>query len=223
MTLSPKIGPTAQPADERRPGETILSGQGGIDVPRRILPRIGVVLAAGRSRRLAALTGGGSKALIRLGGLTLVERAVRTLKQTGIAEVVVVTGSHAGPVGAVVSRMGVSGVRCVLADAWELGNGASLAAAESAVRGEPMFALVMADHLFSEGALVELLRVGEPAVLVDPAPEASAWEEGSRVRIHRNRATAFGKDLLEPGVDCGAFLLPPDIFHALREAGTRCY
>ena len=38
------------------------------DPPRSRLPRVGVVLAAGRSQRLASVTGGGSKALLRLGG-----------------------------------------------------------------------------------------------------------------------------------------------------------
>ena len=35
---------------------------------------VGVVLAAGRSERIRSITGGGSKALLRLGGLSLVER-----------------------------------------------------------------------------------------------------------------------------------------------------
>jgi CTP:molybdopterin cytidylyltransferase MocA len=35
---------------------------------------MGVVLAAGRSERIRSITGGGSKALLRLGGLSLVER-----------------------------------------------------------------------------------------------------------------------------------------------------
>ena len=39
--------------------------------PPAVLPRVGVVLAAGRSERLDALTRGGSKALLRLGGLSL--------------------------------------------------------------------------------------------------------------------------------------------------------
>jgi hypothetical protein len=43
------------------------------------LPRVGVVLAAGRSERLGSVTGGASKVLLRLGGLSLVERAVRSL------------------------------------------------------------------------------------------------------------------------------------------------
>jgi hypothetical protein len=46
--------------------------------------RVGVVLAAGRSERLASVTGGGSTALLRLGGLSLVERAVRSLLAAGL-------------------------------------------------------------------------------------------------------------------------------------------
>jgi hypothetical protein len=38
------------------------------DPARSRLPRVGVVLAAGQSERLASVTGGGSKALLRLGG-----------------------------------------------------------------------------------------------------------------------------------------------------------
>src|SRR5438132_688576 len=40
-------------------------------------PRTAVVLAAGCSQRLSPLTAGGSKLLLRLGGLALIERAVR--------------------------------------------------------------------------------------------------------------------------------------------------
>src|SRR5215218_1115264 len=56
------------------------------------LPRVGVVLAAGQSERLASVTGGGSKALLRLGGLSLVERTVRSLLAAGLERVLVVVG-----------------------------------------------------------------------------------------------------------------------------------
>ena len=45
--------------------------------PETTRPRVGVVLAAGLSSRMAVATGGGSKALLRVGGLSLVERAMR--------------------------------------------------------------------------------------------------------------------------------------------------
>jgi CTP:molybdopterin cytidylyltransferase MocA len=68
-------------------------------------PRVAVVLAAGRSERLADVTGGGSKALVRVGGLSLAGRAVRDLIAAGIERVIVVVGYQAGPVATVVNRI----------------------------------------------------------------------------------------------------------------------
>jgi choline kinase len=124
------------------------------------LPRVGVVLAAGWSERLDAVTRGGSKALLRLGGLSLVERAVRSLLAQGLERVVVVVGHDAGPVATVVGRLGRGRVRAVYADRWSDGNGASLAVVEGAVAGEALFVLLTADHVFGEGALEGLLGGG---------------------------------------------------------------
>jgi 1L-myo-inositol 1-phosphate cytidylyltransferase / CDP-L-myo-inositol myo-inositolphosphotransferase len=183
-------------------------------------PRVGVVLAAGRSERLEPLTRGGSKALLRLGGLSLAERAVRTLLLCGLERVLVVVGHDAGAVAAVVCRLGRGRVRAVYADRWRDGNGASLAAVEGAVAGEALFVLLTADHLFGEGALERLLAAREPAVLVDPAPDRAAWLEGCRVRVVNGHAVAFGKHLDELAIDCGAFLLPPEVFGWQREAAS---
>ncbi|MBA3691655.1 MAG: NTP transferase domain-containing protein, partial [Actinobacteria bacterium] len=165
--------------------------------------RRAVVLAAGHSTRLAGMTGGGSKALLRVGGLSLVERAVRRLLELGMEEVVVVVGYHAGPVAALVNQIVPGRVRAVFAEGWEEGNGASLAAAEDAVAGETLFVLVTADHVFGEASLEALVDAGEPAVLVDGAPEADVLAEGTRVRVERDRAVAFSKALPGPAVDCG--------------------
>ena len=184
------------------------------------LPRVGVVLAAGRSERLDALTRGGSKALLRLGGLSLAERAVRTLLAHGLERVLVVVGHDAGPVAAVVGRLGRGRVRAIYADQWRAGNGASLAAVEAAVAGEALFVLLTTDHLFGEGALDRLLAAGEPAVLIDPTPDRPAWLEGCRVRVVDGATVAFGKHLEEPAIDCGAFLLPAEVFACQRQAAA---
>ncbi len=118
------------------------------------------------------------------------------------------------------SRLGSGRVRAVLAERWELGNGSSLAAAEDSVRDQDLFALITADHLFGERALERVIRAGEPAVLVDPHPSAEAWAEGCRVRIRGGRAVAFGKQIDEPPIDCGVFLLSPQAFQAQREAAV---
>jgi len=188
--------------------------------PPACVPRLSVVLAAGRSERITSITRGGSKALLRLGGLSLVERAVQSLLAGGVKRVVVVVGHDAGPVGAVVGRLGRGRVQAVYADRWRDGNGASLAAADAAVAGEPLFALLTADHVFGDGAIDRLLATGAPAVLVDPTPDHDAWLEGTRVRVVHRAAVAFGKHLDEPAIDCGAFLLPPDIFRCQRQAAA---
>jgi choline kinase/phosphatidylglycerophosphate synthase len=205
-------------------GSERLTDEPGVPVPvdgTRSSPHVGVVLAAGRSERLASVTGGGSKALVRVGGMSLVERAVRCLLRLGLDEVVVVAGYEAGSVSAVVNRIAPGRVRAVLAERWEDGNGASLSAAEPILADEPLFIVVTADHVFGEGSLAPLLRAGRPAVLLDHAPEPTAWAEGTRVRLQEEHAIAFSKDLADPAIDCGAFLLTPAVFAAQREAASR--
>jgi len=202
----------------RRPDGSGLPVSAGDRLPS---PHVGVVLAAGRSERLGSVTGGGSKALVRVGGVSLVERAVRCLLRLGLEEVVVVVGHEAGPVSAVVNRIAPGRVRAVLAERWEDGNGASLSAAEPILADEPLFIVVTADHVFGDGSLAPLMRAGRPAVLLDHAPEPIAWAEGTRVRLQEEHAVAFSKDLGDPSIDCGAFLLTPAVFAAQREAASR--
>ncbi|MGZ5354568.1 MAG: NTP transferase domain-containing protein [Actinomycetota bacterium] len=187
----------------------------------RARPRTGVVLAAGRSERLADVTGGGSKALVRVGGLSLVERAVRGLLAEGIQRVIVVVGYQAGPVAAVVDHLAPGRVRAAFAENWELGNGSSLAAAEPFLAGEDLFVLVTTDHIFGEDALAALVSSPVPGVLVDHAPDPEAWGEGTRVRLHEEHVVEFSKELGDPAIDCGAFLLPPAVFDAQRRAAAR--
>jgi choline kinase/phosphatidylglycerophosphate synthase len=186
-----------------------------------VRPRVGVVLAAGRSERMAGLTPNGSKALIRLGGLTLVERAVRGLLTCGIEEVLVVVGQQSDAVTSIVDAIAPGRARAIHADRWEDGNGATLAMAEPFVANEDLFAVVTVDHLFGAGSLEALLSVDRAAVLVDERPGPEAWGEGTRVLVDGDRAIAFGKELDAPTIDCGAFLLPAEIFRHQRLAADR--
>jgi len=179
--------------------------------------RVGVVLAAGRSERLNGVLNGGSKALLSLGGVSLVERAVRTLHDAGVERVAVVAGYE---IDSLATSLNGSDVEIVRADEWELGNGASMAAAVDLVGDEERFAAMCGDDVFAAGALDDLVRSAAPAVLVDSSPDPAVWAEGTRVRIDDGKATAFGKALDEPAVDCGVFLFPTAIFGAYREAAA---
>src|SRR5438128_6321925 len=129
----------------------MYTGPGG-PVTGGARPRVGVVLAAGRSERLSRLTKGRSKALTHLGGVPLVERAVRTLASAGCTRVVVVAGYQAEDVAAA-ARLAPVPVDVVRADRWEAGNGESLAAAANAGADEELFVLLCGDHAFSKDAL----------------------------------------------------------------------
>ena len=69
----------------------------------------------------------------------------------------------------------------------------SLAGVQGKVLGEALFVLITADHVFGEGGLDRLLAAGEPAVLIEPAPDQPAWAEGTRVRVVDQAVVAFGK------------------------------
>ena len=180
---------------------------------------VAVVLAAGRSERLASMSRGGSKALLRVGGLPLVELSVRRLHALGIDRVVVVVGHDGDRVAAAARRAGGT-VEIVAAEGWEAGNGASLRAAEPFVGDHDRFILVCADHVLPLGSLGDLATSTDPAVLIDRSPTLEVWSEGTRVRLADGSVVAFGKDLPEPAIYCGAFLLPAQVFSALRDAAA---
>ncbi len=55
----------------------------------------GVILAAGRGTRLNGTAGDKPKCLVRAGGMTLLERQIRTLRHAGIDDIAVVVGCQA--------------------------------------------------------------------------------------------------------------------------------
>ena len=58
----------------------------------------GIILAAGKGGRLNGTAGERPKCLMEVGGLSLVERQVRTLRSAGINEIVIVVGCQAAAV-----------------------------------------------------------------------------------------------------------------------------
>ena len=183
-------------------------------------PRRAVILAAGRSERMGLLTAGGSKALLRLGGVPLIERAIQRMHSLGIEDVIVVVGANATSVEQAIGRVTPHGTRTMLADGWDAGNGSSLAAAEPELVDDPLFIVMVGDHLFSDGALDALASASHPCVLIDEHPEPDVWLEGTRVRLEGGNAVEFSRQLGEPAVDCGAFVLTPAIFEAQRRAAA---
>jgi 1L-myo-inositol 1-phosphate cytidylyltransferase / CDP-L-myo-inositol myo-inositolphosphotransferase len=212
--------PTAAHDRPRDTHESVAFGQAGAAAPVSAPPRVAVVLAAGRAERLSKITRGRPKALVLLGGLPLVERAIRTLLAAGVERVIVVSGYQGESLREATTNIPTEKIRIIRSQSWEAGNGASLAAAQGAVFGEERFVLLCGDTVFSRGALGSLVQSSAPAVLVDPSPSPSVWDEGSKVEIEDGMAIRFGKGLRDPAIDCGAFVLGPEVFEAQRRAAA---
>ena len=199
--LQPAAEPTEAATNGARPSTAVGSA---------------IVLAAGQSHRLRAISGGGSKTLLRLGGMSLLDRAVGGLLDAGVGRIIVVVGHDGKRVAAVAKRRAPDRVHVVEAEKWHDGNGSSLSAAEPLVEGEGLFAVQTCDHIFGPGIVDAFVRTGEPAVLVDDS-DRSATDEETKVTVVNGRAVAFGKHLGGQLIDCGLFLLPQNVFEAHRQ------
>jgi choline kinase len=191
---------------------------------RKSAAACGVVLAAGRSQRLASVTHDRSKALLRVGPRTLLEHALHTLRVLGATRTVIAVGYDSDLVRthALSSRARrVEVVEVVEADGWEAGNGSSLAATREAVGDEHLFWLMVCDHVFDPAAIALLALTTRPAALLDPAPSRRMHSDGTRAVVQHGYVVAFGKHLVADPIDCGIFLVPTAIFEAQAAASDR--
>ena len=52
----------------------------------------GLILAAGMGKRLKELTAGNTKCMVKVNGITLIERVLRILDKKGLSKIVIVVG-----------------------------------------------------------------------------------------------------------------------------------
>jgi CTP:molybdopterin cytidylyltransferase MocA len=99
----------------------------------------GIVLAAGEGRRA-----GGTKALLKIGSETFLERIVTAIRGAGCEPVIVVGGAEGPRVGAEANRLGAS---FVCNANWQNGQFSSLRVGSASVRSSGTAALVaLVDH-----------------------------------------------------------------------------
>ena len=195
---------------------------------RSATPQTALILAAGTGSRLFP-SGELPKPLAPVGGRTMAEWVVTTLKDSaGIEDFVVSLGHEAELVGSqfrsIARRTGVD-IRFVEAPNWRDGNGASaLAAAE--LLGDGPFLLSMCDHLY-DGNL--------PAILAATPPEGGGMllavdfdtddvfdvDDVTKVKVDGDRITGISKSLEDwDGSDTGVMHCTPGLFGALRDAAA---
>ena len=185
----------------------------GVAPPEFELP-VGVILAAGTGSRL----GVGSKALARVAGITLLERAVSTLREVGVEEILVVVGHETERVREFVRERGL-GVQLVENGDFGLGNGSSaLVGARAAGR---RFLLAMVDHVVDpEGRRRRLLRSEAAfALAVDSRPQLCDLDEATKVRLQGPRVVAVRRELdVWEAVDAGLALCDAEV----ADVAERC-
>ena len=147
-----------------------------------------VVLAAGMGSRLNAMTGGGSKALVEIGGRPLLLHTLEALADHGIGPVLVIIGHEAHALQEVIGDR----AEVMLNERFAETNSLySLWLARDWIKGP--FVLLNCDLFFDPRILDELLD--EPGNVLAYDSTSSRGREQTKVAVKARRVVDLGKDL----------------------------
>lgn len=164
-----------------------------------------VILAAGFGRRIAELTNGGPKALLELGGRSLLERELEALAAAGFGRVVVVTGHEAERIrGRLPARLG----QLTIEERWNpafatTNNIVSMLAADDLLAEG--FCLLNSDIVFEPSILAEVAGVGPGSWLVVDGDEPLGAEE-MKVHLDGTGVVRRISKHLDPATSAGEYI-----------------
>ncbi|MEB2313610.1 MAG: phosphocholine cytidylyltransferase family protein [Sorangiineae bacterium] len=155
--------------------------------------RVAVLLVAGVGSRLRPLTDDRPKALVEVGGASILARAVASLVAHGVERLVLATGYREAAVRAALERAPVPVEYFPNPRYASTQNSVSLALCRDGVRGEAFYKLD-GDVVFRPEVLARLDAARAPlAVAVDRTRALDA--EAMKVRLEGERIAAFGKGI----------------------------
>ncbi|MFZ2898855.1 MAG: nucleotidyltransferase family protein [Saprospiraceae bacterium] len=190
-----------------------------------------MLLAAGLGTRLKPLTDHRPKALVEVGGMTLLERAVRLLQRHGVEEAVVNVHHFAGQIEAFLEEKGYFGMRIAISDersklldtggglkkaAWFFDDGAPFLVYNTDILTDLDLGALYRAHLDS-GCLASL------AVRRRPANRCFLFDKQKKLAGWRNRKTGQTRwcgEAVEPVEELafsGIQILDPAIFRYFPE------
>jgi choline kinase len=164
-----------------------------------------LILAAGVGKRLEAINAGRPKAMVELGGRTLLERALAALEACGWPRAIVVTGHAAGTIDDFLeARDGVIQVETVHNPRYAETNNivTMLSAAEHLASG---FCLLNSDIVFGTAVLREVLAHVEGVWLAVDGDEKLGEEEMKVQLDDAGRLIRISK-LLDPAASVGEYI-----------------
>jgi len=182
-----------------------------------------VILAAGKGTRIRKNGQMMPKPLVRVGGLTLIKRAILTAKKTGVQRFVIVVGCDGDQVRtALENDADFHGLELIFATnpLYELSNGVSVLQAKEHISGE--FFLMMADHVVDPAIYRTLqetpARDGLVLAVDHKLGTIFDMDDATKVQVGPNESiAAIGKELdAYDAVDTGVFRCAPALFDALQ-------
>jgi len=186
-----------------------------------------VVLAAGEGARLRdSIICEHHKGLIKLWSLSLAERVIMALKENGINDIIFVLGfGGEAPKTALGNgeRFSVH-ITYLKNPVWEKGNGTSLYCVKGVLEDEDSFIVSMVDHWYQPEIIANCIKTQnnkKNLLCVDKNLNSiNDIDDATKVCLDQEkRIIAIGKELKEyNALDCGVFLLTPDVFYALEKS-----
>lgn len=177
-----------------------------------------LILAAGDGDRMGSYTKDKPKALVKLLGISLIERVILTAKQAGINEFLIVCGYLGEILKSALGngeRLGVK-INYIDNEDWQKENGYSVSKAVDFL--DEKFILLMSDHIFDSRILSELINHDAESSIVLAVDRKEPSEGDTKVLEKRGGIIEVGKDIKESNcVDIGIFLCSPKIFSYLEE------
>lgn len=194
-----------------------------------------LIIAAGDGGRLDNLTKNKSKPLIKLLGLSLIERVILTAKQAGIDEFVIVIGYLGEKIKEKLDDGNGYGVKITYVEnkEWQKENGISVLKAKGLLNEN--FILLMSDHIFDVRILKEIVdynirtclaslgrtllssAVRSSVVLAVDRKEPLSGD--TKVLEKKGKIVDIGKDINKSNcIDTGIFLCSPKIFSYIEKA-----
>jgi len=190
-----------------------------------------VILAAGEGKRLRHHFKA-PKPLVRLLGLSLIERNILALKECGINDFVIITGCYFSEIQSHLGNGNKQGVNITYLHnpEWELGNGVSAYTFQREYSQGEKFVLIMSDHVFELEAIkafiAEAKKINEGEILLAAdrrLKNVYDLVECTKIKFEQDYALELGKELKDfNAVDCGLFLCTGALLEALSDTISQC-
>ena len=178
-----------------------------------------LIIAAGDGGRMGNLTKNKPKPLIKLLGLSLIERVILTAKQAGIDEFVIIIGYLGEKVKEKLGDGNKYGAKITYIEnrEWQKENGISVLKAKRLLNEN--FVLLMSDHIFDDRILKEIVNYNIRSSVALAVDRKKPLSKDTKVLAKKGKIVNIGKDIDKSNcIDTGIFLCSPKIFSYIKEA-----